>query len=142
MVTAKKTPAAESLATSTDWDGTEAVVLDGADILDKSELIGRPFRITGVKSSVNSRQVHTLFVEGEPREGDPFTFTDSSSTGVREQIMKYLGTIGKGDVLDEWIDVSIVAPKGLRVSKYMATDNRGKDVPAKTYYLTTSGRRA
>jgi hypothetical protein len=142
MATAKTAPA-ETVATPIDWDGVDgALVLDGADIVDKSELVNRPFLITGIKSSVNSRQVHTMFVEATPKDGDPVTFTDSSSTGVREQLMKYLVTINKGDVLDEWVDVKIVAPKGLRVSKYTATDNRGKEVPAKTYYLTTSGRRA
>lgn len=143
MATAK-TPATpvENVSTPTDWEGAEAVILDGADIVDKSELIGRPFRITGVKISVNSRDIVTMFVEANPKDGDPVTFTDTSSTGVKEQIMKYLISVGKGDVLDEWMDVSIVAPKGLRVSKYTVTDNRGKDVPSKTYYITTSGRRA
>lgn len=142
MASKTTTPATDTVASEIDWDGANAVVLDGADIVDKSEMVGVPFLITAVKNSVNSRQIVTMFVEATPKDGDPVTFTDSSSTGVREQIQKYLVSTGQGDVLDEWIDVRIVAPKGLRVSKYTAQDSRGKDVPAKTYYITTSGRRA
>lgn len=145
MATKTTTPAqaADTVASPIDWEGLDgAVVLDGADIVDKSEMIGKPFVITAVKNSVNSRSIVTMFIEATPKDGDPVTFTDSSSTGVREQIQKYLVSTGQGDVLDEWITVQIVAPRGLRVSKYTATDNRGKDVPAKTYYITTSGRRA
>jgi hypothetical protein len=136
----KTTTPAPTTSTSTNAWG-EVDVLEGADLLDKSELIGVPFLITGVKTTINSNDVITDWVEGEREDGTSFTFTDSS-TGVKAQLDAYLAAKGQGGTIDEWVDVRLVAPKGLRVSKYTIKDERGKPRDAQTYYLTTNGRRA
>jgi hypothetical protein len=94
-----------------------------------------------VKQTVGARDVAYVYVEGEQEDGTTFTFNDSSS-GVRDQLEKFLAGMGKAELLDEWVDVSIVAPKGLRVSEYPVKDERGRERMSKTYYITTAGRRA
>lgn len=127
---------------TTQWvDGTAATMLEGMDLVDKAELVGVKFRITGVKQTIGARDIAYVYVEGEREDGTPFNFNDSSS-GVREQLEGVLKRMGKADVLDEWVDVSIVAPKGLRVSEYEVKDERNRARMSKTYYITTAGRRA
>lgn len=138
MTTAKATKA--EAPTTTMWDGAETEVLDGLDLIDKAALVGKPFKMTAFKLSVGARDVAYAWVEGVDADGNQFVFNDSSS-GVRAEVMDYLSKKGRGDVLDEWFDVAIVAPRGLRYSEYDVKDERGRDKRAKTFYLTKSGRR-
>jgi hypothetical protein len=112
------------------------------DLLDKAELIGVPFLLTGIKWTINDRDIIIVWVEGEREDHSTFTFTDTS-TGVRAQIEAYAAVKGiSTDANGDWHDVRLIAPKGLRVSTYTVKDERQKDREARTYYLTTSGKRA
>ena len=126
----------------TAWNTSDQ--LDGLDLVDKAELVGKPFRITGVSFETNQRGVSYVYVDAEDADGEGFTFNDSSS-GVRAQIVQHLTKTGQDAVIDQPGDVltlSLVIPRGLRVSEYEVKDERGKAKTARTYYLTTSGKRA
>jgi hypothetical protein len=141
MATTKATPA--DFVNTYDWGGEQSEVLAGADLVDKAELLGRPFRIRGFKFTHNEKQnIGYVYVEAEwEPDGERFQFNDAS-TGIRQQVEAYFDSKGWKVELEKWVDVKIVAPKGLRKSEYDAFDGRGKPVRAKTYYLTTSGARA
>lgn len=120
----------------------DADILEGTDVTDKANLIEIPFLITGVKFSVNGRDLSMCWAEAEYGDGTKFTFVDSS-TGVHAQLSTYVtNKLGKTPDLDVWNDVRLIAPRGLRVSNYQITDERNKTREASTYYLTTSGQRA
>lgn len=120
------------------WNTGE--MLDGLDLTDKSELVGTPFRIMSVMFRSNKNGVEIVEVDAELTDGTMVTFNDSSSTGVREQIADYLTTKGTQITAGEIYEISLVIPRGLRVSNY-TIEVRGKERPATTYYLTTSGLR-
>jgi len=141
MTTTKATAKADSPAKTTAWGTGQAEVLAGVDLKDKAELEGVPFCMTGFKFTVNGQGIGYVYVEAEfEPDGERFMFNDAS-TGIRAQVDTYFGNKGVKVELDKWYDVQIVAPRGLRVSRYEALDGRGKTVQAKTYYLTTSGSR-
>lgn len=125
-------------------DGETVQVLAGMEVRDKAELVGVPFYITGLKQTLNEeRQIAYVWVEGEEvATKKTFVFNDSSITGVRGQLLDFLATLKKLDVLDEWIDCRILVPKGVRVSTFPTKNERGQDVTGKVTYLTTAGRRA
>ena len=128
--------------------------LDGLDVIDKQQLIGEPFRITGLSfRHSTTNQALMVEVDGERVDGSTFSFNDSS-TGVKEQIIQFLQRIDKGYMVDQEGEYfalpdaeKLVVPNGLRVSEYEveikdAAKRRvvGKRM-ARTYYLTTSGER-
>lgn len=125
------------------WAGNDAELIGGADLRDKAELIGVPFKITGVSFQRNDRQVESVTVEAEDQNGEEFDFYDSSTSGIKQQIVTFLSL--KGIEVDytsgELHDVNIVVPKGLRVSNFTVMV-AGKEKAAKTYYLTSGGRAA
>lgn len=141
MVTTKKDPTVPAPVT-TEWNGEMTEVMGGLDIRDKAELVGLPFRMTGFKPSLGARDIAYMYVEAEDRDGNKFTFNDSSS-GVKAQAEAFLTSRPdiKADA-DGWFNLSIIAPRGLRFSEYDVKDDRGKDKKARTYYITTSGTRA
>jgi hypothetical protein len=115
--------------------------IEGLDIADKAVLVGKPLGITAVRFRTNEREV--VFAEAEvvTIDGDLCAISDSS-TGVRDQLAKYLldkGHQPSGNT--EWIDVMLYVPRGLRVSVY-DVEVSGQVKKAKTYYLTTAGRRS
>lgn len=114
-------------------------VIEGFDPIDKAELVGKPFGITGVRYRKNERDIMFAEVEIVDANGEPAAFQDSS-TGVRDQITKYLAEKKIKVTNGEWVDLKLFVPRGLRVSTYEATDERGRAKQAKTYYLTTAGR--
>lgn len=129
------------------WGTGEAEVLAGVDLKDKAELLDVPFCMTAFKFTTNKDRIVYVYVEAEfEPDGERFMFNDAS-TGVRQQIEAYVAARGIELAFDTWFDVKtatspgIVAPRGLRVSRYEALDGRGKPVQAKTYYMTTSGSR-
>lgn len=131
----------------TSWDTAET--LEGLDIVDKATLLDTPFRITGVEFKENNQGVRICYIDAENKDGNEFTFLDSS-TGVCAQLTKYLTDNGRdaGIETGEYIECNLVAPSGLRVSEYDVPERgpngqeiRGKFRRAKTYYLTTNGRR-
>lgn len=132
---------------NTKWH--DADQLDGLDILDKSHLVDEPFRIFSVRFIENKDGIRRVEIDAEKLSGETFTFQDSS-TGVKTQIEQYLASKGLDAAIDsgEPVDISLVAPNGLRVSEYEVPERgangqeiRGRFRKAKTYYLTTSGRR-
>jgi len=126
----------------------DEAMLDGLDLTPKAELIGVPFRITGASfrtgggNNADGAGYVVCDIDAEFADGRTFTFNDSS-TGVKAQIVKYLSENGHGDKVDtgEYVEFSIVIPKGLRDSEFDTTDERGRPKKGRTFYLTTSGRR-
>lgn len=125
--------------------------LDGYDFVDKAELVGEPFRITSIEMYHNNTGILFANVQAEKRNGDPFAFNDSS-TGVLAQLSDYLtkrlGLIdGETPTEGTVYPVSLVAPRGLRVSVFgitkdsepVSADDSRAVRKARTYYLTTSG---
>lgn len=120
---------------------TEADQIEGADFLDKADLVNVPFRATGLRFYSNDRGVAYVEVDGERVDGTTFTFNDSSS-GVRTQLVSYVTGKNMAEIVNSGVftPISLVAPNGLRVSEYDVVD-AGRTKKAKTYYLTTSGKR-
>lgn len=118
----------------------KAVVIEGYDLRDKGELVGVEFVITGVMFKTGSRNVGYAYVDGVTRDGQKFTFVDSSSTGAKNQIIAALQeqeipvTYDTGEV----IDIQIYVPRGFRVSDY-SVEVKGKERNARTFYLTAGG---
>lgn len=126
------------------WNDAE--ILDGLAIVAKAELVDVPFRIIGIYFETNKSDISFAYVDAEYANGETFTFNDSS-TGVRAQLIEYLKGRGRDSIVDTgaYETVSIVIPRGLRVSEFevKATTESGRfvDKMARTYYLTTSGKR-
>ncbi len=124
----------------TEWADTEQ--LDGLTLVDKAELEGTPFRITAVWFETNERGVNYVYVDAELADGTEITFNDSSK-GVRAQIVSRLSALGQDHVVDtnEVVPMLLVIPNGLRKSEFTVRDDKGKEKLARTFYLTTSGKR-
>lgn len=134
--------------TADTWGSDPAEVLTGVDLVQKAEMVGTPFLITGVKFTHNpSSNIGYVYVEFELSPGGERRMFNDSSTGVRQQLEEFAGAKGwagaKGTIeLEKWYDTRVLCPKGLRVSEYDTKDERGRDTKGRTYYLTTSGGRA
>lgn len=128
---------------TTTW-GTDVEYIQGADLVDKAELVDKPFLITGIRFEENARGIEYAYVEAEFEDGEEIDFNDSSTSGVKHQLMTYLESRGITPDLEsgELHEVRVAVPRGLRVSTYEVTDMRGKPKMAKTYYLTGGGRAA
>lgn len=123
----------------TEW--ADADQIDGLDLVAKDDLVGVPFRIFSVWTHTNKDGVRFMNVNAEYANRETFAFNDTSTTGVRAQLLDYLAKIGKDGGSDgDVIEISLVARRGLRVSNYVQKDARGRDRAAKTFYLTTSGQ--
>jgi hypothetical protein len=131
------------MSINTTW-GTDVDFIEGADLVDKAELVDKAFLITGIRFEKNARGVEYAYVEAEDESGEEFDFNDSSTSGVKQQLITYLESHGATiDYTSGQIhDVKIAVPRGLRVSTYEVQDMRGKTKTAKTYYLTGGGRAA
>lgn len=121
------------------FDGFD--VIEGFDPIEKDQLIGEPFGITGVRFRQNEQKIVFAEVETVNADGEQAAFQDAS-TGVRDQLIKFLTDQGIKDWQNgEWHDIKLFVPRGLRVSKYEWRDKSdGKVKQAKTFYLTTAGR--
>jgi hypothetical protein len=124
----------------TPW-GRDVEILDGVQIRDKAELVERPFLIETVWFETSTRAIEYVYCQAQFENGESFTFNDSSS-GVYRQIESYLASKGHKPEIGQEVPVRLVIPEGLRVSEYDVRDDRGRDKKAKTYYLTTSGKKA
>lgn len=130
----------------------DAEIMDGLELVEKATLIDVPFLITAVQFTETVRQsddaiISYVYVDAVDAKDQPFSFNDSSS-GVRSQLVEYVRSRGKADVIEthEVLPVRLVAPKGLRVSEYDQEINdprtgRPTVRRARTYYLTTNGKR-
>jgi hypothetical protein len=140
---ATQKPVQDNAAVTVKADG--GVMLVGADLVDKAEVEGKKFRITALKNEVSKTSgALGLWVEAELDSDGSLVMFNDYGKGMRGQIDPYLDSIGKAGVLDEWIDLPepIVCPRGVRISHYDTTDDRGKPTRGKTAYLTTSGGRS
>lgn len=144
MATNTKTKT-EAVTTPTTWEGTEAEVLDGVDLVDKSTLEGVPFLITGICNHIGAEERLYAQIEftlsADPEDLEARQMFQDSGKGIRDQVDSVFLMRDKAGLLEEWIDVRIKCPKGLRPSEYETTDERGRPVKGITHYLTTSGRR-
>lgn len=132
---------------TTDWGTESAELLAGADLINKAELLNVPFRMTGFKftQSVNKKTgqvIGYVWIEFETAPGGDRKCFNDASTGIRAQMEAYCNARELEPDLEQWVDVSIVCPKGLRDSEYDTTDERGRPVRGRTFYLTTAGGRA
>jgi hypothetical protein len=126
--------------TVTPW-GSDVDVLDGLNLKDKAEIVGTPFLIESVWFETGQRAVEYVYIQAQFEDGTQFTFNDSSS-GVYRQIESYLAAKGHKPEIGQAVPLRLVIPEGLRFSEYEVKDERGRDKKAKTYYLTTSGKKA
>ena len=120
--------------------GSDAIVIEVQAQHDKAELLGVPFIIREAWVVINASVVEFLYMSVET-ENDGFkTIADSSTTGVRKQVLDLLTkvlelaqpfSIENGKVSD----LKLFAANGLRVSEYDVIDRRGKSKKAKTYYI-------
>lgn len=141
MATTKKEQDQAAAAVTVD-DG-DSVMLVGADLIDKTEVEGKPFKIVALKNEISATSgALGVWFEIEFPDGETAMFNDYGK-GMRAQIDPYLASIDRAGVMDEWIDLPkpINCPRGVRISRYEAPDGRGKMQPAKTAYLSTSGGR-
>ena len=106
---------------------------------DKAELIGVPFIIREVWLTVNKDDVEYLHMYVETQDDGFKTIMDSSTTGVKFQVLQKLTELGvvPEDFTDqsERVKVELFCPRGLRKSTYDAYDNRGKKKVATTHYV-------
>lgn len=119
-------------------------LLAGLSLIEKDELVGRPFLVRAVENSLAAEGYPRVRVEIEFIDGTAVMFQDSSGTsGVRPEIEELLTKRGKGEeaLMDEWIQIKFICPDGLRVSPYEKPDNRGVMRKGRTFYLTRSGQR-
>src|SRR5438477_3525702 len=107
------------------WNSADEI--EGAEPTDKAELIDVPHLITGARFfRQRSNGASMVELEARTRDGEVFSYQDSSTTGVRAQVIQYLQElIGVTDPLsasdDHWFNFALKAPRGLRVSAYEAT---------------------
>lgn len=121
----------------TGWEGADE--LDGYTQLDKSELVGVPFRMLEILYRLNNKDQEVCEVTAEFVNGDKFVFTDMSVAGIRQQLRVYLEAKEIPFSYGEIHSVSLVFRNGLRESVW-ETDVRGKLTRVKSYFLTTSGK--
>lgn len=138
MPTAKREVTSEPRQV-THW-GSDVEILDGLELIDKAELLGKPFMIESVWFETGARTVEYVYVQAQFENGAGFTFNDSSS-GVFKQIEAFLRGKGSKPEIGQVVPLRLVIPSGLRVSEYEVRDERGREKKSKTYYLTTSGKR-
>ena len=111
-----------------------AAVIEVVAVNDKAELLKVPFIIRKAWLHTNASDVEFLYLEVETENDGNKTISDSSTTGVKAQVLAQFEKMGV-TIDGEKQDVSLFAPRGLRVSEYEVPDRRGKMKAAKTYYI-------
>lgn len=120
------------------WANETADEIVGNDLLDKEELVNKPFMIRGVQFRTSATGGYEMVnVDAELPDGTMIQFSDSSATGVKGQLHTYLTEKGFAGQIDaeEPIAINIKCLRGLRKSTWTAIDGRGKSVPAKAFYI-------
>lgn len=125
-----------------EWGGETLETLGGMEAVEKPNLIGVPFVITGYKFTHNpTRNIGYAWVEFETTpNGERKYFYDSSATGVRFDIetihfAKHPELAGELK-LEEWYDLRLLVPRGLRESEFDTKDERGAKIRGRAFYLT------
>jgi len=103
---------------------------DGFGVMDKSEFVNRKFLlldcriIPGDKSDFGSDFAILRIVA---TDGTKAILTDGSrESGLCPQVKR---------MMDRGVSGGVMCEKGLTVSEYTYTDEKGKETPAKTYYI-------
>lgn len=105
------------------------VLGDGFQNVDKERLIDREFVILSYTFTKDkTSDAPFVVVRVVLRDGRKLFFTDGS-TGVMSQCR---------DLESAGLTGGIYVARGLRVSRYTVTDDKGKDKEAATYYFDTS----
>lgn len=99
---------------------------DGFKLTNKPELVGVPFIIVDYKFASGDFGNDFAIVRLVTEDGRKCIVTDGS-TGIRDQLTKYMS---KG------IMNGLRVPRGLVRSDYEYTDDKGKQIPATTFYLS------
>lgn len=116
--------------------GEDLIEIESERIAQKDDLIDVPFVIRRVSLHVSSKGVEYAVLDVETITGDELRIMDSSSTGVRHQVLSKLS--------DEQIDhfasggtvpTRFLARNGLRVSEYDTPDNFGRIKRSRTFYI-------
>lgn len=154
MATAKTTATETKTADVPPVDGSKA----GADLFaslkakaetvkavriftDKKALVGIPFVITSwaivpsESAGLTRRSVKYAEVNYVTETGKTGTFRDSSTKGVREQLVSTLTEEPKEGV---FYDTPILAPAGIEVRTFLTESADGKEVEGTVYALTGS----
>jgi hypothetical protein len=145
VANSKTTPTPSTEAT---WGNDTVETLAGLNLIEKPNLKGVPFLITGYKFTYNeSRKISYVYVEFETKPGgEREMFNDSSANGVRLEVEEFHNAKnpGKPFELDRWYDTRILCPGGLRDSEYDVPggDERGRPARGRSFYLTRSGGRS
>jgi len=119
--------------------GSDAQVIEVQAQNDKTELLGVPFIIREAWLHMNAAGVEFLYMNVETENDGNKTIADSSTTGVKAQVLDQLRKLNV--IADDFttetgkVPASLFAPRGLRVSEYDVTDRRGKNKKAKTFYV-------
>lgn len=137
---AKNNKTADALTAT--WGDESVETLGGMEVVDKATLREVPFLITGYKFTYNeTRKISYAWCEFETTPGgEKKSFNDSSASGVRfeiEEIHNAKHPELKGEIkLEEWYDLRLLCPQGLREFEFDTTDNRGNKVRGRAFYLT------
>jgi len=127
------------MATTRKAFGSDAQVIEVQEQHDKAELIGVPFIIREAWLEITGQGVEYLFMKVETENDGTKVVKDSSTTGVKVQVMeelsKVLNLTEPFTVETGKLTSALFAPRGLRVSEYDVVDRRGKTKKAKTYYI-------
>jgi hypothetical protein len=136
MATPRKTAAAKTAASKTTF-GADAEVIEVVAISDKSDLLDVPFIVREAWLQVSPSEVEYLTLTVETERKGLLTILDSSTTGIRAQMLERpeLERIYDSSVTEKITGLNLFAPRGLRVSEFKVVDRRGKTKNARTYYI-------
>lgn len=117
-------------------DHAAGVLADEWPEIDKERLVNTPLAIATWTISEPGKgdfDGQYVVVRGMTKDGQRFRFADGS-TGVFRQLRKLTGErVRDGHPTP---NAGLYAPRGLRVSEYEYTDDRGNKSKAKTFYIS------
>jgi hypothetical protein len=117
-------------------DHASAVLADEWPEVDKAKLVNVPLAIalwTISEPGKGDFDGQYIVVRGMTQTGERFRFADGS-TGIFRQLRKLTGErIRDGHPTP---NAGLFAPRGLRVSEYEYTDDKGKKSKAQTFYIS------
>jgi hypothetical protein len=109
---------------------------DGAQMAEKANLIGVPMLLTSWSFAESDYDKESVFVivKAITDQDVKVIFVDGS-TGIRAQLWNITEERSANGVEGDAAYSGLICPRGLRVSEYTYTDDKGKSIPASTYYL-------
>jgi hypothetical protein len=105
----------------------------GFTVIDKERLVGVPFVALEWRFNASDMsEAGFVSVAVVTKHGEKFVINDGS-TGIREQLQNI--TALRATRNHKTPQAGLLVPGGLTVSSYTYTDDKGKQIPARTYYL-------